>query len=240
VAVDRRLRILGHLLGEGQLQLATDRLCAVCAELTAASGASIMLMADGMSRGSVCSTNSVSDALEELQFTLGEGPCLDAYREGRPVLEPDLASPSAMRWVAFAPSAVATGARAVFAFPIRVGAARLGALQLYRDQPGPLTGDQHADAIVLADVAADVILLMQADASPGEVASDLGSSARFHYVVHQASGMVSVQLGVTVDHALVRLRAFAFSTGTPLVDVARSVVDRTLRFDPTDGTGVDQ
>lgn len=99
---------------------------------------------------------------------------------------------------------------------------------------------QHADALVLADVAAEMILLMQANASPGELAAELESSARLHYVVHQASGMVSAQLETTVDLALVRLRAVAFSSGRPLVEVARSVVDRTLRFDPNDETGPDR
>ena len=238
MAVERRLRILGHLLGGEHPPLETATLCAVSAELTATSGAGIMLIAGGMSRGSVCSTDSVTDLLEELQFTLGEGPCIDAFRGGSPVLEPDLVTPSTMRWIAFGPPAIAAGARAVFSFPIRVGASGIGALQLYRDHPGPLTDEQHADALVLADLAAEMILLMQADASPGDLATELESSARFHYVVHQASGMVSAQLDVSVDNALVRLRAFAFSSGTPLVDVARSIVDRTLRFDPSDGTGI--
>ena len=196
-------------------------------------------MADGASRGSVCATNSVSELLEDLQFTLGEGPCIDACRYDHPVLEPDLVNPETARWVAFGPPAITAGAPAVFGFPIRVGAVGLGALNLYRDRPGPLTDEQHAEALVLADVAAEVILLLQANASPGELAKELESSSSFHYVVHQASGMVSAQLDVSVDHALVRLRAFAFSSGTPLLDVARSVVDRSLRFDPVvePGTG---
>jgi len=239
-ASERRLRILSQLVPVGDTPLETTRLCDVCAEMTSTSGAGIMLIADGTSRGSVCTTNSVSEVIEELQFTLGEGPCIDACRYGRPVLEPDLASPSTDRWVAFSPPAIAAGARAVFGFPIRVGAANLGALNLYRDQPGPLTSEQHADALVLADVAAELILLLQAEAPPGQLAAELEASARFHYVVHQASGMVSAQLGVAVDHAMVRLRAFAFASGQPLVEVARRVVNRTLRFDPASETGIDR
>jgi GAF domain-containing protein len=208
--------------------------------MTATSGAGIMLSADGTSRGSVCTTNTVSELIEDLQFTLGEGPCIDACRSGQPVLEPDLASPAQHRWVAFAPPALEAGARAVFGFPIRVGAVRLGALNLYRDRPGPLTEDQHADALVLADVAAEFLLQLQAEAPPGELAKELVASSNFHNVVHQASGMVSVQLGVAVDHAMVRLRAFAFASGQPLVDVARSVVNRTLHFDPASETGIGQ
>jgi hypothetical protein len=235
---ERRVRILGQLVRAGEAPPETARLCEVCAEMTDTSGAGIMLIADGTSRGSICTSNSVSEVIEELQFTLGEGPCIDACREGRPILEPDLASPARQRWVAFAPPAIAAGARAVFGFPVRVGAAHLGALNLYRDRPGPLTDDQHADALVLADVAAELVLLLQAGAPPGELAMELEASASLHYVVHQASGMVSVQLGVAVEHAMVRLRAFAFVSGRPLIEVARSVVDRTLRFDPTSETGI--
>ncbi len=232
MASERRLRILSQLVRAGRPPLETARLCEVCAEVTEMNGAGIMLIADGSSRGSLCTTDDVSDLIEELQFTLGEGPCIDACHEGRPILEPDLASPTSNRWIAFAPPAIAAGARAIFGFPIRVGAANLGALNLYRDRPGPLTDEQHADALVVADVAAELILLLQADAPPGELGAELAASASFHYVVHQASGMVAAQLGVGVDHAMVRLRAFAFATGQPLIDVARSVVDRTVRFDP--------
>jgi hypothetical protein len=216
------------------------RLCEVSAQMTGTSGAGLMLVADGTSRGSVCTTDSISELIEDLQFTLGEGPCIDACRFGRSVLEPDLAAPSLSRWIAFGPPALAAGARAVFSFPIHVGMASLGALNLYRDRPGPLADDQYADALVLADIAAEFILLLQAGAPPGVLATELESNGSFHYVVHQASGMVSVQLGVPVDHAMVRLRAFAFANGQPLTAVARSVVNRTLRFDPSDGAGIDR
>jgi hypothetical protein len=237
VVPERRLRILARIVRPGQPLLSTERLCQVSAETTATDGAGIMLFGNGVSRGSVCSTDRVSELIEELQFTLGEGPCIDACRSGRPVLEPDLASPTTIRWVAFGPPALAAGVGAVFGFPIRIGAAGLGALNLYRGRSGPLTDEQHADALVLADLAAEIILLLQAEASPGELAAELEAGASLHYVVHQASGMVSVQLGSSVDHALVRLRAHAFRTGTPLVEVARNVVNRGLRFDPLDERG---
>ena len=116
----------------------------------------------------------MSALIEELQYTLGEGPCIDAHRQQRPVVEPDLADPDDGRWAAFARPAVDAGARAVFGFPMSVGDVRVGALNLYRDRPGPLTDDQHADAVVIAGVAARAIIEMQADAAPG----DLGAGAR--------------------------------------------------------------
>ena len=87
-----------------------------------------MLMSGEIPRGSVCTTDSVSALIEQLQYDLGEGPCVDACQLDRPVSEPDLADPAVPRWLAFTGPAVAAGARAVFGFPLQVGAVRLGAL----------------------------------------------------------------------------------------------------------------
>ena len=122
-----------------------------------------------------------------------------------------------------------------FGFPLRVGAVRLGALNRYRDQTGPLTVDQHADALVIADVTAQAILMLQANAPPGKLAEELAAGADFHYVVHQAAGMVAAQLGATVGQALIRLRAYAFGNGRRLPEVAEAVVGRTLHFDHRSG-----
>jgi hypothetical protein len=125
--------------------------------------------------------------------------------------------------------------RAVFGFPLQVGSVRLGALNLCRDRPGPLSDDQHADALVMAGIAAQAVLVLQTGAPPEELASELGAGADFHYVVHQASGMVAAQLKVSVGQALVRLRAYAFGNDRALDEVAKDVVARTLRFDAARG-----
>lgn len=231
---ERRLAILGRLIGDDP-GFTTERLCQVCADVTGATGAGIMLMAGDIPRGSVCTTDSVSTVIEELQYDLGEGPCVDAYNQDRSVSEPDLARPATPRWLAFTGPAVDVGAKAVFGFPLQVGAVRLGALNLYNDRAGPLTDDQHADALIMADVAAQAVLLLQADAPPGTVAVELETNANFRYVVHQATGMVAAQLEVTVSQALIRLRAHAFGNNRSLTDVARDVVDRRLRFDADSG-----
>ena len=231
MAGDRLLRILAQLSSGGATEPEAARLCEVCAAVSLMSGAGIMLMAGDAQQGSVCSSNDVSALIEELQYTLGEGPCVDAYRQERPVLEPDLAEPDTPRWFAFTPPAVEAGARAVFGFPLQVGAVRLGALNLYRDQPGPLSGEQFADALVLAGVAAQAVLAMQAQAPPGALAVELERGANFRFVVHQASGMVAVQLGVSVGEALVRVRAYAFGSDRLLSEVAEEVVGGQLRFD---------
>ncbi len=231
---DRRLRILGELIGAEEGPLCSRRLCEVCARVMGMNGAGIMLMSGDVPRGSLCTTNSVSDLIEQLQYVLGQGPCVDAYNHDWPVLEPDLANPQSPRWPAFAGPAVEGGARAVFGFPLQVGSVRLGALNLYRDRPGPLTDDQHADALVLADLVAQSVLVLQAGAAPGAFAAELEAGADLKRTVHQASGMVSVQLGVSVGRALIRLRAYAFGNDLPLVEVADAVIARTLRFAASD------
>jgi hypothetical protein len=228
---DRLLRILERLAGGGDPDSGTARrLCEVCVDAVGVTGAGVMLMSDDVRRGSLCSSDGVSRLIEDLQYTLGEGPCVDAYFGDAPVLEPDLAEPAVPRWVAFSPAAVAAGARAVFGFPMRVGAVRLGALNMYLDRPAELTDEQHADALVMGSVAARAVLTMQAQAPPGMVAAELEAGSDFHFVVHQASGMVAAQLDVSLVEALIRLRAHAFANDRPLTDIAEDVVARRLRF----------
>lgn len=194
-------------------------------------GAGVMLMSGDLPLGSVCSSTPVSTLIEDLQYTMGEGPCVDAYRLGQPVFEPDLASPDVVRWPAFTSHAVAAGARAIFGFPLEIGSVRLGALNLYRDQPGALSDDQHADALVASGIAARAVLDLQAHAPDGGVAASADEGSDYRFVVHQATGMISVQLGVSVTEALIRLRAHAFANDRPINDLARDVVERRVRFE---------
>lgn len=209
----------------------TVRLCQVCREALGVTGAGIMLVVDDVLAGSVCTTDDVSRRIEELHYTLGEGPCIDAFELAIPVLEPDLESSASNRWPAFKRPALDAGVRAVFGFPLHLGAVRLGALAFYRDTPGPLTDDQYADAVVVAEIAAQVIITMQAGQPPGVFAQALDAGSDFHIVVNQAAGMVSVQLGTSIADALVRLRAYAFAHDRHLLDLAGDVVARRFRFD---------
>ena len=227
MVADRLVRIMARMSGSDGSE--PVRLCEVCADVSQMSGAGIMLVTGDVQQGSVCSSNAVSHLIEELQFTLGEGPCVDAHRERRPVFEPELASSGVSRWLAFTPAAVTAGAQAVFGFPLQVGGVGLGALNLYRDSPGPMSDDQCADTLVLADVAAHAVLAMQYNAPPGALGTHL--EANFRFVVHQASGMAAVQLGVTVSEALIRMRAYAFGHDRLLTDVAADIVARKLRLD---------
>jgi hypothetical protein len=229
VAGDRLHRILAALSAGGD-GWSSARFTRACPGIVGVTGAGVMLMSGDIPRGSLGTTDQVSYLIEDLQYTLGEGPCVDAYQQGTVVAEPDLADPAIGRWPAFTPPAVQAGARAIFGFPLRVGTVRLGALNLYRDWPGPLTGDQHADALVVADVTARWVLEAQAGAPPEVVAEELELGADFHFAVHNAAGIVSVQEGISVTEALIRLRAFAFSSNRLLADVAQDVIDRRLRL----------
>ncbi len=227
---DRLARILNEF-SVGSDSHSSARLCEVSREVIGVTGAGIMLISEDLPQGSICASDTVSGLIEDLQYMLGQGPCIDAHNHDRVVLEPDLADPVTPRWLAFAPPALEAGVRAMFAFPTRVGAVRLGSMNLYRDQPGPLTDDQHANGLVMADVAAQWVLDIQAEAPPGSLANELEVGADLHFVVHNAAGMVSVQAGISVTEALVRLRAYAFKQGRPLREASEDVVAGRVRFE---------
>ena len=227
----RLMRILSQLRTGNEASFGPQRLCEVAASVVGTSGAGIMLISGESPSGTVCASNDVSAAIEELQITIGEGPCLDAYQRGLPVLEPDLVDPETVRWPAFAPAAVAAGAHAIFGFPLQVGAMCVGALNLYRTEPVGLDSDEVADAVVMAGVAARSVLTMQSDALSDTLALGIEENSNVRFVVHQASGMVSVQLGVPLGEALVRLRSYAFAHDRSVTDVAKDVVTSHVRFD---------
>lgn len=204
------------------------RLVSSCVSVLAVTGAGIMVMVDGGHRGTLGSSDAAMGVVEELQFTLGEGPCLDAYRLGRPVFEPALADPITPRWPAFTAPAVEAGVEAIFGFPLQIGAIRLGALDVYLDRPGDLSEAQLADALVMADVVTHEIIELQAGAPSEALASELDTSANLRAVVHQASGMLSVQLDIPIADALIRVRAHSYAENRLVNDVARDVVARRL------------
>jgi hypothetical protein len=173
-------------------------------------------------------TDAISAQIEELQFVLGEGPCVDAFTSGQPRFAPDLAATGyAHRWPVFAPAAVASGARAVFAIPLQVGAVKIGAVDLYRAEPGELSPPELAYALDFADAATLLLIIESRPAGAGD--ADRPSPVRA--VVHQATGMVMAQLNGTIGEAFVRLRAHAFAENRGLAEVAEDVVSRRLRFD---------
>lgn len=211
-----------------------DRVCVAARLLLLLSGAGLSLMVDGELRGTAGVSDPGIAVVQELQLTLGEGPCVDAWTSRSPVLESDLADPAVVRWPAFAQAGVDAGLLAVFAFPLALGAIRLGVLVFYRDRAGGLSADELAYGLVLADVATHVVLGLQAGAPAGELHELLAREPSHWAEIHQATGMVSVQLGVSLDEAFVRLRAHAFADGRPLRAVAREILTRRLSLqEPT-------
>jgi hypothetical protein len=235
MASRRLTEILDQLALRGADGSGTMHLCEISAEVSGTTGAGIMLQHEETTNGSLCTTDGVAAYLDDLQYTLGEGPSIDAHRLSTVVAEPELESPGVDRWPALTPSALQAGAKAMFAFPIRIGAARLGSLTLYRNRSGPIDGERYSDTLVMTDVAAETIVAMQANAPPGSIAVELEEGANLHFVVHQAAGMVSEQLHVGVAEVLVRMRSYAFRSDTPIDVVAEAVVARRLRLTDSDG-----
>jgi hypothetical protein len=208
-----------------------DRVCVSAVSLLSLRGAGLSLMVDGDLRGTAGVSDPGIAVIQELQLTLGEGPCVDVWMKRAPVLEANLADPAIVRWPAFAQAGVDAGVLAVFAFPLHLGAIRIGVLVLYRDHSGMLSADEMAYGLVLADVATQVLLALQAGA-PTDVLNEVLANEPSHWAeVHQATGMVSVQLGVSLDEAFVRLRAHAFAEGLPLRTIAREIVTRRRRLE---------
>jgi hypothetical protein len=228
--------IIGHAT-DGSVSVGD--VCAACVPALGMDGAALWVASDLQRRLLMHATDRVADVLHEAQFTLGEGPCVQAWSERAMVLAPDLSSnDSEQRWPVFVPAALSAGAGAVFAFPLQVGAVRVGVLDLYRRRPGPLSEEQLADALAFTSIAL-TLTLRQARAETDETPSR-GQGPPFEGLyrgrveVYQATGMIAAQLDAGVEEALVRLRAYAFAQDMSVTDAARLVIDRRLRFRPDD------
>jgi hypothetical protein len=206
-------------------------LCVASAEAIGVAGAGVILMSGGRALGNVCVSDAMTAAVEEVQYTLGEGPCVDAFHAKAPVLAPDLALADVNLWPGFRVGAATAGVSAVFGFPLLVGSVCFGALNLYNVHPGALSDNQFANALAVAHVASRAVLGWQSVAGPGSLAWQLEHVPMHRAVVHQASGMVSVQASIPVPDAIVMLRAYAFAEDRPISEVAAEIVDGALRLD---------
>jgi hypothetical protein len=205
--------------------------CLAAVDVLGVSGAGLVLMSGAESLDFIGVSDGISEAVEQMEYTLGEGPCVSAFRSKMPVFDADLADEEKARWPAFRRGALAAGIRSAFGFPLLIERICIGALNLYHDQPGALTDAQVADALVVATFAGRSVLAWQADAPPGALAWQLERAPNHKVEIHQATGRVSVQLGVSLDDALVVLRAYAFSHDRPISDVAADIAAGRLRLD---------
>ena len=199
-----------------------------CAGSLPITGAGLISMTDKGPLGILAATDGPAGILEELQFTLGEGPCIDASVSRRPVLQPELVRTGSWRWPGFTDGALAAGVKAVFAFPLQVGGIRMGVLDLYRDAEGDLANGELVEALAFADAAVSVLLHLQAEAGSGTIHPALFGGVVGRSEVHQATGMLSAQHGVSLAQALMMLQGRAYSAERPILDIARAVLARQL------------
>jgi hypothetical protein len=211
-----------------------EQLVRLCDEVVSATGVSscgVMMATSGGQGLTALASDERARAVEDLQHTLGEGPGVVACASGAAVLVPDLADPrdaALTRWPTFTKDALELGVHAAFAFPLLLGASRLGALSLYRDEAGALSPEDVSQGQVTADAVALRL------AEPGH-SHPSGTAHVDPMRVHQAAGMVMVQLGVPIDQALLRLRAAAYADGLTVDELAEAIVQRRRRLSKEDG-----
>lgn len=225
---------------------APGQIGALCVAALPVTGASITVMSGPDQQDPVWASDKVAARLDELQFRLAEGPCLEAFSSRRPVLITDIRDDSdarIRRWPMFTAAARDTAARGIYVLPLQDGAIRVGVLDFYCEEPGVLVEDDLAGALRAADGAFWALLGWRAgrrldpDGAPlpdGDGAGWLAGAPLERREVYQATGILIAQLDVTPDIALARLRAHAFLHDQPIDVVARDVIDRRVRIDHHD------
>jgi hypothetical protein len=215
---------------------AADRLCEACVTLLDIDAAAISLVFDGANTGTLGSSGALARLYDELQFTLGEGPCLDSITQRLPVLVADLSAATSQRWPLYGRAMLDMDIHGVFAMPVVVAGEYIGALDFFRALPGQLVGTELTGAVVAAELAGVPLLdLLDADlqaavAEPGSAAwTELNALSRAE--VSQATGMLVAQLQIEPAEALIRLRAHAYATSRPATDVARDILEHRLELD---------
>lgn len=209
-----------------------ERLCSVLTRVLPATGVGLSLLTDAEHNGgTVAASDARTRVLEELQFSLGEGPGIDAYAARRPVLSSDLDRDGFLRWPAYTPAVLQHGVRAIFAFPLQVGAARAGALDVYRTEAGPLTAEALIQAVTFAELAMGYLVDGQARTDDSLSSRDVDDALANRLEVYQAQGMVMVDLGVGIGEAMARLRAHSYADGRSIAAVAQDIVAGRLTLD---------
>lgn len=192
-------------------------------------GASISVFGRSGRQSTICASDATAAQLDELQFDLAEGPHWTVLATGDPVLADDISAGAGDEWPVFADAALSLGVRALFAFPLILGAVAVGAVDLYRITAGALswadtTRAQSLARAIAAAAASEAVRSAQEDSPAG------GGSAAMRREVHQAVGMILVQLDVSATDAFSRLRAYAFASERTVQDVAHDVVGRRIDF----------
>jgi transcriptional regulator with GAF, ATPase, and Fis domain len=199
-----------------------QRVCRAAAAALSMRGCVALLVSASGSHHVATGSDGGATRVADIEFTTGEGPAREAFARRRPILVNDL-SHGPTRWPGFTQSALESGIHAVFSFPLQIGAATLGVLQLHADRPQSLGSSEVSLAVAFSQLAAQTLLV-------GEGAQREGTQWMWEPVqdhraeIHQAQGMVMVDLEIDLSEALIRMRAYAFSEGLPLIEVAHAVI----------------
>jgi GAF domain-containing protein len=217
------------LIGEQDLGALLYRLCDVGVEAAGATGAGILIEdVDGSLRYAVASDQTAARA-EQLQLHTGEGPCMLAHQTGEKVLVANLEQEQ--RFPAFTPRALETGIRAVFTFPLRHGDRCVGVLDLYRDQPQMLDGQELQHAALLAEMAAVALLNRRSYDDSVAVTDRLQDALDIRIAMEQAKGRISEQAGVDPGVAEKMIYDAAKRGGEAIGSIVARIADGTLRMD---------
>jgi hypothetical protein len=217
-------------IGSGPGGLSLDTVCEGCGRLFDLDGSSIQLIDTAGDVAGLRTWGDLAAAVEAQQFVLGEGPGVLAASGDRPELVPDVATER--RYGSFTAQALVLGLGAVFAFPLAIGVIRVGVLSMFRRRAGDLDHGDYGDALLAADIVTMLLLTDQAEVGFGGISWAMDDLLQHQAVVHQATGMVAAQLGCPMEHALLRLRAYAFAQGLGIDGAAELVVRRRIDFRP--------
>lgn len=203
------------------------RLADHCVEVLDVGAAGLMLAATDGELKVMASSSDAVRLVELFEIQAHEGPCLDCYRTGTPVVNQDLGNAND-RWPRFAPEALGAGFRSVHALPMRLRGSVLGALNLFHVEPGGVGQADIAAAQALADVATIAILQHRATLQAQLVNEQLHDALNSRVVIEQAKGVVSERQQLSMEQAFALLRGYARRSNLLLAQVAASVIDGSL------------
>jgi GAF domain-containing protein len=203
------------------------RLADRCVDVLDVAAAGLMLIAADGNLRVMASSSDTMRVLELFELQAQEGPCLDCYRTGQPVLNQDLATVNG-RWPRFAIEALATGFHSVHALPMRLRGAVIGALNLFNIEAGEMRRADVEAAQALADVATIAILQHRAALEAQVLNQQLNHALNSRIVIEQAKGMVAEREGRNMEEAFTALRDYARAHNVRLADVAQDVISGVL------------
>lgn len=217
------------------LTLLADR----CVEVLGVDAAGLMLVAPDGDLRVMASSSEAMRVLELFELQAEEGPCLDCYRTGEPVVNQDLAAVN-LRWPRFAPEALVAGFHSVHALPMRLRGTVIGALTLFHVEPGEMGEPDIAAAQAMADVATIAILSHRAAREAQVVNEQLNVALNSRIVIEQAKGMVAERTGRSMEEAFSTLRNHARNHNLRLAGVAQDVIDGRLAVSALDVSSAKQ